>query len=132
LRLGLRGVAAAAIALLLIATRSHCDSLGRLFFSAKERQWLDTNRSLAKPTSSTTQPQVAPAVPEPTKPRQSVTVKAPREGRKNASPERRPVMTGFVERSSGANTVWLNNEAQQIDGGYGELEARDVGKLQPK
>lgn len=41
-------------------------------------------------------------------------------------------MTGFVERSSGANTVWLNNEAQRIDGGYGELEARDVGKVQPE
>ena len=132
MRLGFHGVASTAIALLLLATHSHCESLGRLFFSAKERQWLDTNRSLAKPAPSTTQPQVAPAVPEPVKLRQSVTVTAPREGRKNAPPERRPVMTGFVERSSGANTVWLNNEARQIDGGYGELEARDVGKVQPR
>jgi hypothetical protein len=124
-----------ALVLVLVAYSSaQCAPLGRLFFSAGERAKLDAIRNAPKavvPTPQVTQP-AAPIVPDSNKKPRSVMVAAPRVEKKDRAPQRRQVMTGFVERSSGANTVWMNNQAQHMQGGYGELDPLDVGKARRK
>lgn len=107
--------------------------LERLFFSKPERAQLDASRNAPKPlppAPQVTKP-VVPVMPVDKEP-DSVILSAPREEKKTPSPPRRQVLTGFVERSSGTNTIWMNNQAQAIEGGYGELDPLDVGKARQK
>jgi hypothetical protein len=106
------------------------EPLGRLFFSPEERAQLDAHRNTAKPIPAPG-PVVSTLPPAKREP-QSVLVPAPQAKRGDETPPRRQVMTGFVERSSGSNTVWMNNQAQHVEGGYGELDPLDVGKARHK
>lgn len=117
--------------MILIAQPSaQSEPLGRLFFSPDERSLLDARRSAPKTILA---PIAPPAVvPPPKKQVQSVLVTGPKADKNQEAPQRRQVMTGFVERSSGANTVWTNNQAQHVEGGYGELDPLDVGKARRK
>lgn len=117
-----------ACALLLVAAAAAVDAapLARLFHSPEERAALDATRSTQK-SASAASPATAPAATQTLRPKAlSVTLQPGAESKKRR--QRRSVMTGFVERSSGNNTVWINNQAQQLRGGYGELDPLEVGK----
>jgi hypothetical protein len=118
---------------LVVHSSAQCAPLGRLFFSAGERAKLDALRNAAKAVVPSPQPAmpVAPVVPDTGNKPRGVIVAAPR-GNKPKAPPRVQVMTGFVERSGGSNTVWINNQAQPLEGGYGELDPLDVGKARRK
>jgi hypothetical protein len=79
---------------------AHGQSLGRLFFSPQERRELDARRNF-KPA----RPPAVVALP-PGKPHaQTVTENKPASAKPVIS---EPVINGFVRRSSGINTVWVN------------------------
>jgi hypothetical protein len=126
---------ALALIVLVLSTHASADaaSLRRLFFSADERAQMDAKRSAPKAIVPSPQPMTppAPVVPDVKDQPRSTIVAAPPVKKKKA-PQRTQVMTGFVERSSGTNTVWINNQAQALEGGYGELDALDVGKARRK
>lgn len=119
-----------AIVVFALQSSAQGEPLGRLFFSAAERAELDAYRKA--PKAAAPSPPLVRAAPESKKAPQSVVVAAPRMDRRNEAQQRRQVMTGFVERSSGANTVWMNNQAEHLQGGYGELDPLDVGKARRK
>ena len=125
-----------AFAIMVFALQSSArgEPLGRLFFSPAERAELDAYRKAPKVAAPLppTAPPLVRAAPESKKAPQSVIVAAPRMDRRNEAQQRRQVLTGFVERSSGANTVWMNNQAEHLQGGYGELDPLDVGKARRK
>jgi hypothetical protein len=92
-------------ALTAVSVSAHAQELGRLFFTAQERQALDDKRkagvnknAAATQTAATALPAESVPVPE----AESVIV-----------PE--PVITGFVVRSSGKNTVWVNQQPAYSD-----------------
>lgn len=110
-------------ALSIYTTDSKGEDLGRLFFSAEERATLNAARDAAKrpPPPPATKPKLAVAIPQAAPaPAIEPAEEKPKAPRKSAAPK--AVMTGFVERSSGLNTVWLNNQPRQVRGGYQELD----------
>ena len=94
---------------LLVAFAGTCDAqdIGRLFFTAEQRNALDARRKARVPDKPTAVPQAA-------------------------SPTTR--LDGFVRRSQGRSTVWVNGEslgesgpeAPRIEPGRGTGEVRDV------
>jgi hypothetical protein len=96
-------IATLAIASCLTPTLTSAQSLGRLFFSPQERRQLDARRS-AKPIKAPIV-QTSPRISTPSSP---IAVQANGETTKPAMVE--PVVNGFVRRSSGINTVWVNEK----------------------
>ena len=96
--------AAFAVAAALLCAPACAESLGRLFFSAAERQALDRKPAPPPVIETKTENLRTPSpAPRPPKRRPEVV----------AVPE--PKVTGFVTRSSGKNTMWLNQKPLNLD-----------------
>jgi hypothetical protein len=94
-------IATLAIASSFAPTLTSAQSLGRLFYSPQERRELDARRSteLIKAPMVQTLPRIKPhSAP--------VTIQANGETAKPVKGE--TIVNGFVRRSSGINTVWIN------------------------
>jgi hypothetical protein len=100
----IRSAAAFALAGALLCAPVCAESLGRLFFSPAERQALDQPPPPARVAESKPESVRAPD-PVPVAPkRRAAAVKGPD-----------PKVTGFVTRSSGKNTMWLNQKPLNLD-----------------
>lgn len=98
---------------------THADDLGRLFFTPSERAALDAARAAAAenppPTPAITPAEMA-ALPEPN-------TAAP-------TPPTAPVtLNGFVKRSRGPSTVWLNGSTQDARAATMPGDVRRAGRL---
>lgn len=90
----------------------------RLFFSPEERARLEAARAATKSA-----PLRVPPADEVAKPRAAARTNSG--GAARARP--REILTGYVERSSGRNTLWINQRARSVEGGYAELDPLAVG-----
>jgi hypothetical protein len=98
--LAMRLHAARLLSLAVLATLSvhaHTQELGRLFFTPQERQALDDKRRLGANKAAAGVHSASALASEPEPAQEAASVIVPQ-----------PVVTGFVVRSSGKNTVWLN------------------------
>lgn len=92
-----------------LAGSVRADELGTLFFSPEERARLDQQRR-----GDLEPPPKAAAATEHGRP---------------AAPARPPVLTGYVQRSDGRDTVWINGRAVVTTGPQaGALEPSKVGQ----
>ncbi len=86
------------------------DILGRLFYSPQERRDLEARR-MARPAKAPVINTYQPPKPPPAVPTQMVAPNKPHE----------PVVNGFVRRSGGVNTVWINEKPVSGDAVREEL-----------
>ncbi|MBI2801205.1 MAG: hypothetical protein HYX63_13160 [Gammaproteobacteria bacterium] len=98
---------------------THADDLGRLFFTPSERAALDAARAAAAEIPPST-PAITPAematVPEP-----GTTVPIP--------PPAPVTLNGFVKRSRGPSTVWLNGSTEDARAATMPGDARRAARL---
>lgn len=86
----------------LLPVCARAQTLGRLFFTPQERRQIDTNRS-----TKLIKPPVIAALP---RLKQGPAVVAPPLLIASPTPPRQTVINGFVRRSDGPNTVWVNEK----------------------